>query len=280
MKRTFFRILVICLCLVPCLSCNKNRTDEHQTQILQAGISNLYETVSNDVFKIFLYSVLAMNDSLFHPGDAANFRLPDPCIAFNLNSTDTTTWPKTLQIIFPAGNCQGYDGINRTGRMIIEMPAASFPLHSKFTINFDNYSVGGALISGYKKIYMTGIDGYSFTDSSFLQINTTEALTDWSAVHHLQWVLGNSSHTDIADDLFIYNGTALCSTPPTSSSYDLGFKINIIEALQFANYCFWIGSGKTEIIAADLPISTVTYSDSCINQATITIDNEFQNISF
>ncbi len=279
MKRVLFILLTISIGITLLQSCHKDVPDD-LSDMRHVQISNMYETVSNDIFKTFLYSVIAINDSLYHPNDSTNFRYNDPCITFNLVPFDTITWPKTFHILFPAGGCICFDGISRAGEMMVEIPAPDLPLNSKFEISFNNYSIGTIPVSGYKKIYITSNNNYSFTDTSFLQINSTAPVMQWSSSHHLEWILGSSTHQNITDDLFMYNGKASCIPLSGSSSDEMSFTVNIIEALRFINYCYWIGSGKTEIIPSGKSIRTVTYLDSCINQAMVGADNEFQNITF
>jgi len=272
-------MLATCVCMFLLQSCHKDNADD-LSDMRHVQISNLYETVSNDIFKTFLYSVLAINDSLYHPNDSTNFRHNDPCLTFDLTPFDTATWPKTLHIVFPSGGCLGYDGINRAGEITVEIPAASLTPNLKFTVSFNNFSVGTIPVSGYKKIYITDNNGTLFIDSTFLQINSTSPSTEWTSFHYLQWALGKSTHQDISDDLFMYNGTASCLPLTENDPEEISFNVNIIEALQFINYCYWIGSGKTEIIPTGQSIRTVTYLDSCINQALVTVNNESRDISF
>jgi len=279
MKRALFILLTASICITLLQACHKDNPDD-LSDMRHVQISNLYETVSNDIFKTFLYSVIAINDSLYHPNDSTNFRYNDPCITFNLVPFDSITWPKTLHIVFPAGGCLCFDGISRAGEMIVDIPAASLPLNQKFGISFNNYSIGTIPVNGYKKIYITDNSNYLFTDTSYLQINSASPVMQWSSLHYLEWILGSSTHQNITDDLFLYNGKASCIPLSGSSSDEMSFNVNIIEAFQFINYCYWIGSGKAEIVPNGLSIRTVTYLDSCINQAMVGIDNEFQNITF
>lgn len=279
MKKPFFILLAMCISTGLFESCHKDNPDD-LSDMRHVQISNLYETVSNDIFKTFLYGVLAINDSLYHPNNTANFRFNDPCMSLNLTPFDTVTWPKTLHIAFASGGCSGYDGVGREGEITVVMPAAALTSDLKFSVSFNNFLIGTIPVSGYKNIYLTNNSGTSFMDTTLLQINTTTPSTEWTSRHYLQWALGKSTHQDISDDLFLYNGHASC-IPLTETDPDgISFDVNIVDALQFINYCYWIGSGKTEIIPTGKSIRTVTYLDSCINQALVTVNNESRDISF
>ncbi|HNW69818.1 MAG TPA: hypothetical protein PKI01_05420 [Bacteroidales bacterium] len=281
MKKPFFVLLAICLGLGLFQSCHKDNPDD-LSDMRHVQISNLYETFSNDIFKTFLYSVIAINDSLYHPNDSANFRINDSCITLSVSANDTSTWPKTLHIAFTSGGCMCNDGIVRDGEIDIEIPSAGFPNKSEFTINFlCTYSFPETVtINGYKKICTASSSGLFFTDTTYWETWPVMNSFHWSANHTIQWVMGNSTHQNISDDLFIYNGTSTCLPVPLAENEELSFSTNIIEALQFRNYCFWIGSGKVEVIPKGLSIRTVTYLDSCINQAIVTANNEYREISF
>jgi len=279
MKKPFFTLLAMCLSIGLFESCQKDNPDD-LSDVRHVQISNLYETVSNDIFKTFLYSVLAINDSLYHPNDTTNFRFNEPCLSLNLVPFDTVTWPKTLHITFSSGGCTGYDGVSREGDITVEMPAADLTPNLKFTVSFNNFLIGTIPVSGYKNIYLTTNSGTSFMDTTFLQINTTTPSTEWTSRHYLQWALGKSTHQDISDDLFLYNGNASCMPLTENDPDEISFDVNIVEALQFINYCYWIGSGKAEIIPSGRSVRTVTYLDSCINQAIIVVNNESQYVSF
>jgi len=278
MKRNYLAGLIALTGFLMMNSCQKDTAGE-QDNVQQAIISNTFETVSNDIFKTFLYGVLAVNDSLYRPNDSNSLRLNDPCLTYYLNTADTLVWPKTLHMVFPAEGCQCADGINRAGELIIEMPGPSWPLHAGFTVTFNNYTVASTMVSGYKHISIIDKENYSFTDTTFISSSVMSTPMQWSAVHQLEWILGNNTPANIADDLFIYGGKASCAANPAVAE-DILFNVTIVDALQFANFCYWIGSGKAELFSPGHSITTITYSDSCLNQAVLCRDNEFQTINF
>lgn len=281
MKKPFFILLAMCLSIGLFESCHKDNPGD-LSNMRQVQISNLFETVSNDIFKTFLYSVLAINDSLYHPNDATNFRINDSCITLSVSTNDTSTWPKTLHISFASGGCMCSDGIIREGEIGIEIPSEGFQKEAEFTVNFlcTFYIPETVTINGYKKICAASSSGLLYTDTTYWETWPVMNSFHWSAVHTVQWATGNTTHQNISDDLFIYNGTSTCRPIPLAKNESLSFQTNIIEALQFRNYCFWIGSGKMEIIPDGLSIRTVTYLDSCINQAIVVANNQSQYISF
>ncbi len=277
MKKSINILLIILLIITIFTSCKKDNPND-QSDMRHVQINNIYETISNDIFKTFLYGTLAAYDSLYRPNDSANFRLNELCISINISPFDTTTWPKTLLLSLPSSGCECMDGIMRTGDISIEIQSPGLLSGTKFLISLNNYSIESMPVSGYKKIYGTSGNGLTFADTTSLQVATSFSATQWSAAHSIQWALGSSTHQDLGDDLFIYNGKATCL--PLTENNDLIYNATIIEAMQFSNYCYWIGSGKIEIMPYNLSGRTVTYLDSCINQATITVSNENQIINF
>ncbi len=278
MKRAIFILLPLAILILAfATSCRKDNPDD-MSNMEHVRIFNSYETISNDIFKIFLNSVIAVNDSLYHPNDSTNLRFDATGISFVLNSSDTNTWPKTLHIVFPGNN--HYDGILRSGEIIVELPTPALPVNSEFNITFNNFSINNIVISGNKKIHVTDDDPLSFVDTSRIIAISIAPSAEWSSSHLIEWALGSSTHQNISDDLFIYNGNASYSTLLDSETGLLNFSSNIIEALQFANYCYWIGSGKAEIVPYNLPVRTITYLDSCFNQAVVSADNKNFNIIF
>jgi hypothetical protein len=254
------------------ISCHKGINGD-STDMSQIIINNNAEVVSNDVFKMFLYNMVAAEDSLYHPADTLNFHFSEPCTQVSIVPYDTTSLPKTITLTFPESGCYCTDGNTRSGQIKITSFGLLKTINSKFTINLSNYSVNGININGIKKISILQISSdkpIAFIDSSELQLSSVAGNISWNSVHSLRWVMGMSSENDLGDDLFIYNGN--CS----SDSYS-GI---ITDALQFANFCYWIGSGKIEITPLGSSKHQVSYLDSCLNQADVVINNETYRVNF
>ena len=247
-------------------SCRKDNEADN-TDVIHVQLNNTGEIISNDVYKLFLYSMMSAEDSIFHPNDSLNFRFNEPCLVMQIVPYDTITWPKTITLDFPTNNCIGYDGLIRSGQLIITATGSLYSLNSVFTIALQNYSVNTISVSGIKKLSVNNITAgkpVAFTDSCFFQVGTLTTNYSWQAQHILQWILGSSTEDNLSDDLFIYSGTSASGS----------FNGLITDALQFGNYCFWIGSGKIEISPESLSKRQVTYPDSCLNQADVLINNQ------
>jgi hypothetical protein len=253
-------------------SCHKGSNGD-STDVSQIIINNTAEVISNDVFKVFLYNMIAAEDSIYHPNDSLNFHYQETCLPINISPYDTTTWPKTITLAFPESGCYCSDGYVRSGQIIITSNGRLKTIGSEFNVNLSNYSVNGISVNGTKKITIIQIGSdkpVAFNDSSVLQLTSGTGIVTWNSAHSLQWLIGVSTESNLGDDLFAYIGTC------ESDSYT-GI---ITDALQFANYCLWIGSGKIEITPTASSKRQVTYPDSCLNQADVVINNETYRVNF
>jgi hypothetical protein len=272
MKKFYSLGIILLLALYILNSCHKGSNSDN-TDVSQVINNNTGEVVSNDVFKMFLYNLITAEDSLYHPNDTLNFHFIEPCLQLSISPYDTTNWPKTITLAFPESGCYCSDGNIRSGQLIITAYGLLEAVGSMFNINLSNYSVNGISVNGTKKITVNKIASnipVSFNDSSVLQVASVSGNLIWSSQHNLQWLQGVSTVNNLSDDLFIYDGTCV------SESYS-GI---ITDALQFANYCFWIGRGKIEITPTGSSKQQVTYPDSCLNQADVIINNETFRVNF
>jgi hypothetical protein len=272
MKKFFYLNIVVLTASLLFSSCHKGSTvdDTDASHVIR---NNNFEVVSNDIFKMFLYNIMAAEDSIYTPNDSLNFRYFEPCLQLSISPYDTVTWPKTITVAFPESGCLCYDGNIRSGQIIITANGLYKETGSQFNLTLSNYSVNGITVGGYKKLSVVQSEfngSLALNDSSVLQNVLLPESSSWHAEHFLQWVLGFDTKSNIADDLFIYTGT--------SSMLDYsGF---ITDALQFRNYCFWIGHGSIEITPSDLSKRQIIYTDSCLNQADVIINNETYRVSF
>jgi hypothetical protein len=253
-------------------SCRKGK-DGDNTDLTQVIINNTGEIVSNDVFKMYLYNMITVEDSIFYPNDSLNFHYFEPCLQVSISPIDTMTWPKTITLAFPESGCYCQDGNIRGGQMAITASGLFSNPGSAFNIILSNYTVNGITVSGNKKLTVTKVSSGKpvlFKDSCEFQINSLSENKIWISGHLLQWILGYTSESNLADDLFIYSGTSQSDS----------FSGIISDALQFRNYCFWIGSGKIEITPTGLSKRQVTYPDSCLNQANVLLNNETYQVNF
>jgi hypothetical protein len=272
MKLFYFKRIIILVILFIFNSCHKSGNADN-TDVSHVIINDKAEILSNDVFKTFLYSMIAAEDSLYHPNDPLNFHYTEPCLQISIIPYDTITWPKTITLAYPESGCNCSDGNIRSGLIIITAAGLLKNIGLDFNINLSNYSVNGINSNGVKKLTVTKISSgkpIGFNDSCGFQIASPSGNIICNSEHSLKWVSGVSTESNLADDLFIYTGT---------SSSD-SFTGIITNALQFANYCFWIGSGKIEITPINLPKRQVTYPDNCLNQADVIINNETYRVNF
>jgi hypothetical protein len=254
-------------------SCHKGSNGDN-TDVSDIIINNTCEVVSNDLFKMFLYNITSAEDSIYHPNDTLNFHFIEPCLQISISPYDTISWPKTITIAFSESGCHCADGNIRSGQIIITAYGLLNTIGSKFKIKPDNYSVNGISVIGTKELTVTQIGSnkpFTFKDSCDLQVTSFSGSGIWwYSQHSLQWLLGGATENNLADDLFIYNGNC----------YTESYTGIITDALQFANYCFWIGRGNIEISPVGLSKRQITYSDSCLNHADVIINNETYRVNF
>ncbi|MEI6852256.1 MAG: hypothetical protein WCL06_05410 [Bacteroidota bacterium] len=252
-------------------SCHKDSNGDSK-DVSQVITNNTAELASNDVFKMFLYNMIAAEDSIYHPNDTLNFHYTEPCLQMGIAPYDTT-WPQTITLAFPESGCNCFDGNVRGGQIIITAKGFLDSIGSEFIVTLSNYTVNGITINGTKKLKVSKLyfgKPVAFTDSSGFQLTSASVNIVWNAEHYVQWVNGVSTQNNISDDLFIYSGT--CSS--------VGYTGTITNALRFINYCFWIGSGSIEITPDGLSKRQVTFLDSCVNQADVVINNETFRVTF
>jgi hypothetical protein len=271
--RKFSSLGIILLSALIILNSCRKGSNVDNNDVIEVINNNTCEIVSNDLFKMFLYNMIATEDSIYHPNDTLNFHFIEPCLQISISPYDTSTWPKTITLAFPESGCYCSDGNIRGGQIIIAANGLLKSVGSMFNINLNNYSVNGISVNGTKKITVNKIASdkpVSLNDSCVLQVSSVSGNSIWNSQHNLQWLQGMSTENSLGDDLFIYDGT--CSSELYSGI--------ITDAMQFANYCFWIGSGKIEITPTGLSKRQVTYPDSCLNQATVIINNETYRVNF
>ncbi|MEI6123935.1 MAG: hypothetical protein WCQ95_09945 [Bacteroidota bacterium] len=283
MKNRIPLIIVASCFVILSQSCKKNNTltDNDTRQLL---IINTAEVLSNDAFKTFLYTWIRMEDSLFHPNNPANFRYNELCMQVTLVPFDTTNWPKTLTITFPDSNCNCNDGLRRLGRIDIIINGKISQVNSSYKISYNNYFVDSKPLIGNKRltiIYSEAATRIVFYDTSEMKIQFGTDYFYWNANHTLDWVLGTSTHSDMNDDLFHYNGKATV-VPAAENTSDIGsFKSNIIQSMKFTNWCFWIRNGEVEIIPENFSSKTVNYADTtCSRHGFYTVNNETFDFDF
>jgi hypothetical protein len=272
MKKFNLLVSFILVSLFTFNSCRKG-TDGDNTELNHVILNNTGEVLSNDVFKMFLYNMMAAEDSIFTPNDSMNFHYSEPCLQFSISPYDTITWPKTITLAFPESGCYCSDGNIRGGQLIITANGLLNTPGSEFSITFNNYSVNGISFSGNKKISVAAISSDiadAFNDSTNFNISSLSGSRVWNSEHYIQWILGANTISDLTDDLFIYNG----------NSRGESYSGTITDALQFINNCFWVGSGQIEITPTALSKRQVTYLDSCLNQADVIINNETFRVNF
>lgn len=241
------------------------------------------ENCSNDIFKTFLFALQSMQDSLFHPGDSNNLRLNENCLEVSLQPFDTNTWPKTLTIHFFESFYQCNDGITKHGTLSVLVPAPLFQLNTKYIISFSNFYSSWGPVDGTKTITISIVsnNNISFNDTTTFYIADTPGTMQWLSSRNISWVMGVDTKNNIYDDLFIYTGKGEYTALDGDHTADMvEFNANVISALQFTNWCYWIGSGKAEVMPEKLSARTITFLDSCTNRVKVTLDNVDEYVNF
>ena len=96
----------------------------------------------------------------------------------------------------------------------------------------------------------------------------------WNSTHTREWVAGDDTPLDFADDVYSITGTAN-GTDANGRNYTANITTPVISKLT----CKWFVSGKIEITPTNKSSRVVDFgSGTCDNQATVTIGTNIFNI--
>lgn len=280
MKKLFL-FITLSLTMVFMISCKKDKKVD-DNNLLHVSLNNKGETISNDIFKTVFNYYVAMEDSLFTPGDSGNLRIDEACANISISPFDTVTWPKTLTINFPHTSCVCNDGIVRSGQIDVFVSGKWRNTGTSIKAGFVNYYINGTRIEGDKNlnIIANSASGFFISDSAEYTITSSSEVFEWESVHTVQWAAGLNSHNNLTDDVFLYNGSSEGSPHLGSNPVDQTFNTNIISAVRFDNQCHWLKSGIIELIPLGLSARSITYDNSCLPHASVIIHNETYEIDF
>jgi len=151
-------------------------------------------------------------------------------------------------------------------------------------VSFNNYYVGKDVSNMYKVMGTKSITnkGHNTAGHTWFEIqvngsllNNSGATMTWNSTRQREWIAGESTTLNWADDEYMITGSI-----NGTSFHGSSFTINITQALHVALGCRWIEDGKFEFTPAGKPTRYVDYGNgACDNQATVTISGYVFNIT-
>lgn len=262
-------------------ACKRTATDTSSTTTLSeddkgyGGDQAAIERENNDV--------LSMADAAANNGNAqlkGGFTELSGCAVV---TNDTVSVPHVLTLDFGNSPCTGWDGRNRSGKIIVQYTGHYKDAGSQHTITYDNYIVNGNQLTGSKSVTNMGMNNagnyyydISVTDTLWSgTVANNNGFRSWTSSRERTWVDGYSTATR-ADDTYDITGSATIRRINGHT-----FTVNITSALRVAAICPWIEQGTVQITPQNgNNVRTIDYGNgNCDSQATLTINNQSYNIT-
>jgi hypothetical protein len=96
----------------------------------------------------------------------------------------------------------------------------------------------------------------------------------WTSQRSREWIAGESTPLNWADDEYLISGTA------NGTGFNGNtFNVTITQALHIALNCRWIEEGKLEFTPSGKPTRYLNYGSGCDALATVTINGIVFNIT-
>lgn len=171
------------------------------------------------------------------------------------------------------------DGIVRKGKIIVQYIEYAIPNNTRYQ-EFDNYSMGGNQLSNtsFNEVTYNGrdtFDNYFWSLKSRLNIvkaGSTQVM-NWSCSRTRSWIYGDSTTTDLTDDVYMQVGV---SSGKTYSGYNYSTDIDTNSLLIFNSSCPYIGLGALKFTRGNRK-SSLDYSyggGSCDNRALLSMPSK------
>lgn len=197
-----------------------------------------------------------------------------------------TTFPKTMIVDFGSTNCTGNDGVNRRGKIKAVFTGKYRDAGTVITVTPDNYYVNDYKVEGTKTITNKGKNSagntnYDIDVSGTVTTPTNDKIT-WESNRNREWIAGESTTflTDglsgIFDDVYSITGTG-----GGINRNGRAYTLTITKALIYQVGCRWIKEGTIDLEPEDLKKRVIDFgsrTESCNNDATVTIDGKTYNI--
>jgi hypothetical protein len=180
---------------------------------------------------------------------------------------DLLTFPKTVINNYGAG-CTDTDGKLKTGKLTLTI-GKIWETGSTIKANFDNYSEESIKIIGSYTITNNG--SFGVNNLTFVAENIT--LTDKTGksisynVRQTHKQIAGTYNLDPLDDVYEVS-TVMSATLPDGTK----FNWENTTPLKKTNLCWWIQKGTGVLKLNDVPMTVDFGSDTCDNDATVTLN--------
>ncbi len=275
MKKLQLILLMVLSMLIMVNGCKKDKTIIIDSQTTSAKDNGAAENVFADIKRVVEEAVNDEGQS--NKSGAYSF---GSCATITIAPAwADTTFPKVMEIDFGSTNCTGAYGINRRGKLVINISGRYIDSGSVLTVQPQNYYVNDVKVEGTKTLTNMGLNSNNHHVFSVEAVNgqltyTDGTVTTWSSTRENEWIEGDTTNffTDglagICDDVYLITGSA-----NGVNRNGLAYSVDITSPLRKEICCRWISSGTLEIVPSGLATRYVDFgSGACDAQATITIN--------
>lgn len=267
---TLTALSVLFISSVSIIACKKDSdkvTDSTASDIEIAQNDALAEGSYNDATTMTDQVAVQGNLNLRPSGTEGT--LGSPCASAVL---DTVSSPRKITIDFGTSNCVCLDGRSRRGKIIATFTGRYRDSNTVVTLSFDNYFVNDNQIKGTKTVTNKGHNAAGHlvyaveVNGQIIKANNGGTIT-WTSSRQREWLTGENTLLNPADDSYAITGTASGTTAAGGS-----YTITIKQALICKLTCRWFESGVVEFKPQNAVARTLDFGNTgCDANATLTI---------
>jgi len=268
----FFRTALIALMATGLVlsSCKKDNDDDDNTTPV-----NKYQSVQDNSTAdgVFSRAYSQVNKASYQSSQKSANDTITGCPVLYI--TGGLTYPKTVILDFGTG-CACDDGVTRSGKIVSEISAPYLDSGSVVTSTFDNYheiinsvdyqATGTQVITNLG----TNVDSHPVysVDVQNASVISTYGTISYTSQRQNEWIAGYDTWVNPWDDVYMVTGSA--------SGTDINgdaFSVNITQELEVQIGCYFIKSGKVDIINPGYSTITVDYGDGTCDNIVYVIIN-------
>jgi len=206
-----------------------------------------------------------------------SLKMLSSCCNVTFTPNDLGTWPKNIVIDYGT-SCIGFDGVERSGQILVHMSKPYFDSSSVSIVTFNNFYVNNRQITGLERITNLGknLAGNHVFRAEVEDGNlySPDGITAYNSIQEREWIEGDNTLLDPCDDVYMITGTANGTT--TDGTH---YTLVIVSPLRVAIACAWIQSGVVDISMQNIPVINLDYGNGiCDNIAVATCSGYTFNI--
>lgn len=282
MRFKLYTLIIIAAAAATISSCRKSDRDT-DTETQSSVDNSVAENAFNDVYRQ-LHEAASLSPEIYRiiPGNPTAQAF---CGTITVSpSLPDTTFPKTVLINYGSTNVLCSDGNNRRGRIRATFTGKYRDSLSVITITPDSFYLNDYYVQGTKTITNKGRNSSGNLNYRIVVHNASvtypttpaspyEKKVTWNSTRTREWIAGESTPADLADDAYLITGTAN-GTGTTGNT----FSAEITQALRVQAGCRWIVSGKLTLEPQNLTARYIDFgAGGCDNIATVTVNgNAFE----